>query len=649
MLGGLQCVIVCYDHGKARPHRPVDDSTGKGSTMALISQETVRRIKDEVRVSDVLEWLDAHVVGTNKAFCPLCADKDSRHPGMSFDDGRGMWHCFVHDGGGDVITLVQECYGVSFTEAVELMATRFGIEVKYDEDDVTGEERTRNASMLSALGDAQGMFIGQRESSAFATFVRERHLTQAALDRFGIGMSCAGWAEAVVKRLSDRYDADVLVGCGLCTKGDDGRLLLRYRDRVTFPIRNASGTIVGFGGRDTTGRARGKYINTNETPLFHKRDVLYGLDTARRAMSKSRSVIVCEGYMDVVALQTHGFENAVGAMGTAVTEGNLRHLARSVDIVYLCLDSDEAGRRSATRVASKMPVGYTPSVLVVTLPRKVSKDPDEWFNRAGMDAKSFQERLDMAVPLYLFCVRGAVSADVRRILAMTRGDVPTDRARLAELRRAVMDEADKVIVPNADRIGHDEMVSIADWLVRMTGVPESAETVMARWVGGGRRMSRDKATDDASGNGVTRTSPSAEDLLLYAAYERRDDASDVLTSILDTEFGEHIDAMTTSPARRSLLYKEMGCADRDALWDVLEPCERDELTRVIAVSGGSLPHPLPRTRVREIAWEAMALAMRRLVHDAERSPTPDFTSLIRLRQRLAKAEAKAKGNGDPTR
>lgn len=618
--------------------------------MPLISQDTVRRIKDEVQVSAVLEWLDVHMVSTNKAFCPLCADKDSRHPGMSFDDARGMWHCFVHDGGGDVISFVQEYYGVSFTEAVELIATKFGIEVKYDEDGKSEEERTRNASMISALKCAQEIFISQRKSQEYESFVNGRKLTQDAQDRFGVGMSRAKWANAVVKRLSDKYDADILIGCGLCTKGNDGKLHLRYRDRVTFPIRNASGTIVGFGGRDVTGHANGKYINTNETPLFHKRDILYGLDTARRAISKSSDVIVCEGYMDTIALQTHGFENAVGAMGTAVTEENLRYLARSVDRIYICLDADEAGQKSAARVASKIPSNYAPSVLVVTLPRRMAKDPDEWFNQAGMDTTSFQEHIDKAIPLFLFCVRGAVSADVRQILAMTRGLVPTDQARITELRRAVMDKADKVIVPNVDRIRHDEMMPIADWLVRMTGVPESAETVTTRWVGSRKRTTpRSKKSDNGSlSDAVTKKTPSAEDRLLYVAYNQHDDASDVLTAVLDSEFGEYIDNMTTSPVRRNLLYKEMGCVDKNVLWDILDTDERNELTRVIAVCDGALNVPVPKQRMQDTAWEAMAQAMRRAVHDAEQSPIPDFMSLIRLRQQLTKAEALAKGSDAST-
>lgn len=611
--------------------------------MPLISQETVKKIKNEIQISAVLKWLDVHVVGNNKAFCPLCTDKNSRHPGLSFDDSLGVWHCFVHDAGGDVITLVQEYYGVSFTEAVELIAAKFDVEVKYDKDNISKEEQTKNALMIRALAYAQEIFIRQRKSKEYKNFINSRKLSQEAQDRFGIGMSCAKWSKAAVNRLTDKFDCETLINCGLCTKDKNGNLRLRYRDRATFPIKNPSGTIIGFGGRDITGHTNAKYINTNETPLFHKKNILYGLNTARRAISKSRSVIICEGYMDTIALQTHGFENAVGAMGTAVTEENLCYLSRIVDSLYLCLDADEAGLRSAMRVVSKIPSNYSPSILVITIPREISKDPDEWFNQAEQNTESFQKLIDSAIPLFFFCVRNTTIDDIKKIEDIKNNQDSINQTKLTELRRSIINNTNKIIMSNIEKIRRDEIVLIADWLIKTTGIPESVETVIAKWIGGRKNsLQNKKINKNSSSEEIIKQQPLAEDVLLFAAYNQPNDVSNVLTTILNSEFGDYVSNMMTKDIYQNILYKEMGCTDKDVLWNILDTEEKNELSRIITQCSCS-SKLISFKQIQNIAWKIISQAIRKTIDNTEKQPMLDFTKLIKLRQQLKKVELLAKG------
>lgn len=663
--------------------------------MPRISKETIQRVKAEVSLSNIFDWLDVHTVGTNKAFCPLCTDKDSRRPGMSYDDARGLWHCFVHDGGGDSIEFVKQYFGVSFTEAVERIAGRFGIPVTYDDDGLTQEERSHNEGVMSALDDAQELFIRQRTITKFKQFRQERSLTDEAIDRFGIGYSDSIRAGETIRTLLKNHTRQELLDAGLVAEargygsGQDG-LYLRYEDRVTFPIRNAAGTIVGFGGRDTTGNAKAKYLNTAESGMFRKRELLYGMDTARRAISKTGSVIICEGYMDVIALQTHGFENAVGAMGTAVTAENLRRLARTVDRIVLSLDADEAGQRAAARTASHVPAGYKPTISVLTIPRDRAKDPDEFFNMANGTTDEFAGFITDATPLYLFCAKSATADEMRRIANIMNdadGDPSTNNEtdatnRLFELRRTAYRKVTDVVMQNAGRIHNDELRLMASWFVQATGVMSTTDRVATAWLStttkarsgnktNGVRNASDAAVrqptqmqsvataegiDKANATGkiphaerpISAITKSQGDRLLWMAYANRDDTSEALTAALDSDCADAIDGIMGSDARQALLYKIVGMQSEQGLWDLLTPTERDALSAAVSTHGNMHKDVINRRDIDECIWQLMAGTLRERIRREQNAPQPDFERLIADRQLLQRAEARAKGKVTPT-
>lgn len=624
--------------------------------MARISADTIRRIREDVPISSVLEWLGVRMSGTNKAFCPLCHDKDSRHPGMVYDDARGTWHCFVHGDGGDAIDLVGEYYGMSFSQAIEAIASKFGIEIAYDDDGTSDEERARLRRLVEIHRMLAEIFVRQRVSQKFSEFVSARNLPQDAIDRFGIGMSDARWASAAVSRLRARFSDDDIVASGVCFRTDDGRLVLRWRDRVMFPIRNASGTVVAFGGRDVTGRARGKYVNSPETPIFHKGSILYGYDTARRAISRERVAIVCEGYMDTIALQTHGFENAVGAMGTAVTERDLMTLSRDADRIVISLDADEPGRAAAARVLERIPAGFAPSVSVMLMPLDKAKDADEWLNQRGLPADGIRELADDAMPLYRFCLSNAISGQVAA-LADPHAD---DDVRVSARRDAVI-EAMRLARHCGSKVSLDEMTATARWFVRTVGTQEQPEALAATWIregaagSGGRAgvvaipTSRMAARDDGEGtagpddasvmesaaaSGVHGDMGAMLDSLIWMAYENPADVGDVLSALMDAGFSDEAASLVSgNDARSVLLAKELGCMGHEALIGILSADERalldgaqarhlDEPSDYDAVLG------LCKRIVRAIIERGMSAGA-----------DGDFATKIRARQRMEQLES----------
>lgn len=623
-----------------------------------ISKKTIGLMKDSVRISDVFDWLGVRMEPTrNMAWCPMCSDKDSRHPGMSYDDENGLWHCFVHGGGGDLISFVMELEGVSFSEAVERICNHFGVPIEY-EGKVT-EADSANYEYVRALNRAQQIFESQRVSPKFKRFVEDRHITDATVRRYGLGMSDGKWAAAAVARLEADFPRDVLIGCGLCV--ESGNVLrLRYVDRAMFPIRNTSGMLVGFGGRDVTGRAPAKYVNTNDTPVFHKRDLLYGYDQARRSIARERMAIICEGYMDTIALQTHGFPCAIGAMGTAVTHENLMYLSHYADVIYMSLDADKAGRAAAKRIADHLPRKFRPTVRVVMIPREVAKDPDEFFNDAGKTRADFQGILDGSPTLLGFCVRMEVSDEVGTIRTALDGVGNGDsRAAMpvASARERAMAKAGEFVSSHIGLASGDELVAIASWLVDAVGSTESPDNIVARWriMSSGRAQKGSKV--DAEGVRVRQAASRGEAVAVGSAATETEDRliasayyhPEVRGAVAAAD-GFDMDTVITSPVRHGIVDKvfasqSRGGTGRDAIGSMTTD-ETRELSRILGkYRDGS---GLGISVIGDIVADAELDEARRAVKAAEESAEPDFMALIGLRKRLTDLEA-AKRDRDSRR
>jgi DNA primase len=427
-------------------------------------------LQDLLARTDVVEVVGRHVElkrgGANwMGLCPFHGEKS---PSFSVSPSKQFYYCFGCGASGDAIRFLTEHLGLSFIEAVRDLAGRIGMAVP--EEQVSEQERQRRdtlrqrrSNLAEVLAKAAGFYREQLRANPRAIdYLKRRGLTGAVAARYGLGYAPPGWR--TLAGVFPQYDDPLLEEAGLVrTREDDGAEAApaaadrgRYdwfRDRVMFPIRAASGEVIGFGGR-VLDDSKPKYMNSPETPVFSKGRELYGLFEARQALRDRGCALVVEGYMDVVALAQSGFGNAVATLGTACTAEHVAKLFRFTDSVVFSFDGDAAGRRAAARAleASLPHATDLRSVRFLFLPPE--HDPDSFVRSLG--AAAFEQALAQAVPLSRQLLEQAAaeidlgSAEGRaRMLAQARPlwealpDGALKRQLLPELaRRAQLEPAD---------------------------------------------------------------------------------------------------------------------------------------------------------------------------------------------------------------
>jgi len=318
----------------------------------------------------------------HQGLCPFHTEKT---PSFTVNEDKGFFHCFGCGAHGDAIGFEMRIHGLSFTEAVERLAAECGIEVPRASPEERQREQ-RRASLHEALEAACTVFESELRAPAgragFA-YLKSRGLADETIGRFRLG-----WApdsRDTLKRalMSGRLPESLLIEAGLLKKPEGGGASFDYfRGRVTFPITDRRGRIVGFGAR-TLGDAQPKYLNSPETPLFHKGSMLYGLAQAREPARAAGTLVVVEGYMDVIALSQAGIEAAVAPLGTALTETQIEEAWRLAPEPVLCLDGDSAGQRAMGRALERAVPLLKPghSLRFATLPS--GEDPDSLVRRRG--------------------------------------------------------------------------------------------------------------------------------------------------------------------------------------------------------------------------------------------------------------------------
>lgn len=329
-----------------------------------------------------------------KGCCPFHGEKTP-----SFYVYEDHFHCFGCGEHGDAIGFVMKSQGAGFMEAVEQLASEAGLDVPKPTPQAAEAERQRH-TLVTVLQAAEAAYIRRLhlpEGRAALDYLRGRGLTDETIERFGLGWSGEGRGALAADLTRDGITADQLVEAGLLRCDDEsGRTYDLFFNRVMFPIRDRRGRTISFGGR-IMGDGQPKYVNGPETDLFSKRRNLYGLDLAREGVRKGATLVVVEGYMDVIALAQAGFGGAVAPLGTALTEDQLGELWRLSPMPILCFDGDPAGARAAARAAELALPLLAPdrTLKLATLPPK--EDPDSLVRRQGK--AGFDMVLDAAVPL----------------------------------------------------------------------------------------------------------------------------------------------------------------------------------------------------------------------------------------------------------
>ena len=359
---------------------------------------------DEIRIRVSLPEVigrKVRLVKKGREYSGLCPFHNEKSPSFTVNDEKGFFHCFGCGAHGDVIGYVMQSQNLGFLEAVEALAGEAGLEVPR----ATPQERERvfkQKTLVEVMEAAAGFFQAQLDSQAGASaraYLEQRGLDRAAIERFRLGYApgFSGGQGLLKQFLLREFPEEMLIEAGLVKKPDDGRDSFDYfRDRVMFPILDRAGRVIAFGGR-VMGDGKLKYLNSPDTPLFHKGRVLYGLSWARAGVGKGATLVVTEGYMDVIALHRAGFEGAVAPLGTALTEEQLEELWKLTAEPTLCFDGDAAGQRAASRGLDRalplLKAGR--SLKFAVLPS--GEDPDSLIGRQGNLA--MQAVLDGAKPL----------------------------------------------------------------------------------------------------------------------------------------------------------------------------------------------------------------------------------------------------------
>ena len=354
----------------------------------MIPQDFIQQLLSRV---DIVEVVGRHVklrrAGAN--FLGLCPFHGEKSPSFTVSPAKQFYHCFGCGAHGSAIGFLMEHAGLGYVEAIRDLAREAGMTVPEISatDAAAAREAAAAAADLSSLLEASTRFYRRclRESPKAIDYLKRRGLTGDTAARFGIGYAPAQW-RALEAAVPD-YSAAGLLDAGLVIESEGegeerGRRYDRFRDRIMFPIRNARGQVIGFGGR-VLDAGEPKYMNSPETPLFSKGREVYGLFEAREAIRRDDCVIVVEGYMDVVMLAQHGVGNAVATLGTATTADHVRKLVRLADRVVFAFDGDAAGRRAAWRAlgASLAHTSDTRRIDFLFLPPE--HDPDSYVREHG--------------------------------------------------------------------------------------------------------------------------------------------------------------------------------------------------------------------------------------------------------------------------
>jgi DNA primase len=379
--------------------------------LARIRQEDVEAVKERTdMVAMVSQYLALKRSG-HDSMSGLCPFHQEKTASFSVSPSKGVFYCFGCGKGGDAITFLRELEHLSYPEAVERLAQQAGMTLRYEGDSVSARRAAeRRTALYRANEEAAKLYVRMlaegREAEDARAYVKGRGLTPESIDAFGIGYA-PGHTDFLLRRLAQDLGPDVLVEAGLATKGEDGVVRDRFRGRLTFPIQDLQGRYLGFGARilpsDARAGEQAKYLNTAETSIYRKGEVLYNLHRARQPVVRDGQVFVVEGYTDVIGLAQAGIDNAVATCGTALGEGHFKLLSRFAQRAVLSFDSDEAGARAAER-AFAFQEEYPVQAVVMIMPEGL--DPAEFVAKHG--AEAVRDAARTARPIVEYMVRRTV-------------------------------------------------------------------------------------------------------------------------------------------------------------------------------------------------------------------------------------------------
>ncbi len=575
--------------------------------MALYTDDSIERLRQTVDMAELV-GAKTELKRSGQQLMGLCPFHDERSPSFSVDPDRKVFHCFGCGEGGDLFKFVQLTEGLNFRESVETLSDRYGVQMELTEEDPQAAQRREKRDRLLELLERTAAFYVRNlwespEAEGSRQYLAGRGLDEQLLREFRVGYASSKFGKVLAASRQAGYSEAELSDAGLTVKNRKGTVYDRFRRRITFPLCDSRGRVLGFGARAVGADQQPKYLNSSENVIFHKGRQLYGADLARSAAAKSGEVILCEGYTDVIALHQAGLRNTVGLMGTALTEGQAAELARMAPVVTLALDADSAGQEAMVR-AAKVAAGRKLELRVVPLP-------------AGSD------------PADIVQAEGA-----EKITALVQGSVPFVRFRvdrvlkLADLESAegkdnAVAELAPIIVPLPASAMRDELTELA---AAALGVNAAKFT---EWIGRARapqaqtQLSEQRSEQSSSPPVTTIIDPGAriERAFLVQCLSQPQEGREALDEL-------DLEADLVTPVFRRVAALVLALPPGSELH---APPEDEELGRIIAEL---------QVRAAQNASSFAALTAERLrlqlarvereIQAAERAPRRDTAQLVRL-------------------
>ncbi|MBC8325121.1 MAG: DNA primase [Verrucomicrobia subdivision 3 bacterium] len=487
----------------------------------LIPDNTLEQVR---AASDIVEIIGGYFPlkragGNHVALCPFHKENS---PSFNVNPQRQIYHCFGCHAGGDVFKFIQEYEHIGFVDAVKRLAERAGIPLELEDDPRAGEKRREKDALLKVHEQLakrwHNVLLNDAAGQPARDYLQARGVSAEAVEAFRLGFAPGDWEDTVNWAKAQQHEPRVMEQAGLVAS-KDGRQYGRFRARLMFPIRDEQSRVIGFSGRVLEADVKGaKYVNSPETPIFHKSKVIYGLDKARRPIIAAESVLICEGQLDTIACHMAGIENVVAPQGTALTADHARVLKRYANEVILCFDSDTAGQTAAVRSLDGL-LDSELAIRVMTVP--APHDPDSFIREKGADA--FRALMEAAPGFFDFYLQYLV----------TENDTGSDRGRQAVIRA----------MGEAVRKTHDAV--LLDRVVQQTAlaVGASAEAVHAEFARLPKERVNRPREEEVSPAVISTEPPSRkEEWLLRLAFHEAEGAvyGEWVAAQLNPEWVEHV-------------------------------------------------------------------------------------------------------------
>lgn len=347
--------------------------------------------------TDIVELIETRVAlkKTGANYSARCPFHNEKTPSFTVSPTKQFYYCFGCSAHGNAIGFLMQYERLDFMEAIQTLAAKVGLEIP--KDDFQATDNSQHQELYTLLAEAAKYYQLQlRQSSTAIDYLKSRGLTGQIAKHYGVGYAPPGWENLLRELGKNTKTNDQLTTAGMLIKKEDGKSYDRFRSRIMFPIRDLRGRVIAFGGR-TLGDELPKYLNSPETPVFHKGNELYGLYEARRACQTLEKIVIVEGYMDVIALAQHGIPYAVATLGTATQIKHLQKLFRYTSDIFFCFDGDIAGQKAAWRALEVTLPLMRDGIRVNFIFLPDGEDPDSFVRKQGKDA--FEKQLIKAIAL----------------------------------------------------------------------------------------------------------------------------------------------------------------------------------------------------------------------------------------------------------